>query len=114
MNMNQPDCFGDLDRVFPLTSDGLRHSPDGCLACEVKTLCLKTAIAGDKQVVMANERLDRAYRAGAISFLKRWSEKKRLHNILANNSRTDIQTSDPNPWPARIPDAPFKNDDNYS
>ncbi len=39
-----PECFGDLETVFPLGPDGLRASPPGCLACESKTECLKQAL----------------------------------------------------------------------
>lgn len=40
----RPDCFADIDTVFPVGADGLRQSPPGCLACEVKVECLKTAL----------------------------------------------------------------------
>lgn len=89
MNMKRPDCFGDLDRVFPMTPDGLRHSPEDCLTCNEKASCLKTAIAGDQQMVMASERLDRAYRAGTISFFQRWSKKKRIHKSLTDRGRSE-------------------------
>jgi hypothetical protein len=80
MTHEQPACFGDLEQVFPMTADGLRHSPDRCLACSEKTLCLKAAVAGNNQVVMAGEKLDRIYNAGNMSFLQRWSQKKILHH----------------------------------
>ena len=84
MQSNNPQCFGDLSQVFPMTKDGLRHSPEKCLACEIKSQCLKTTIAGKNQSVMAAEKLERRYRAGRISFLQRWSQKKILHNRLNN------------------------------
>jgi len=43
--MNQPDCFGDLAKVFPMGADGLRHSPAECQACPDKVACLKAALA---------------------------------------------------------------------
>ena len=39
-----PDCFGDLDIVFPMGDDGLRASPAACLACDRKTACLAAAL----------------------------------------------------------------------
>lgn len=63
-----------------MSPDGLRHSPEPCLACGVKTNCLKTAIAGKNQIVIAVEKLDRGYQAGDISFLQRWSRRKLLYH----------------------------------
>jgi hypothetical protein len=77
---SKPECFGDLDRVFPMAEDGLRHSPEACMACKEKTQCLKSAIAGKNQVVMEEEKLDRAYKSGRVSFLERWSKKKTLYH----------------------------------
>jgi len=39
-----PECFGDLQTVFPLRSDGLRVTPVRCLQCVHKTPCLRTAL----------------------------------------------------------------------
>ncbi len=80
MENDKPECFGDLEKVFPMSEDGLRHSPETCMACEEKTQCLKTAISGKNQVVVEEEKLDRGYRSGRVSFLERWSQKKALHN----------------------------------
>lgn len=80
MKSNKLECYGDLDQVFPMSEDGLRHSPEKCMACEEKSQCLKTAIAGKNQIVVAEEKLDRAYQTGRVSFLQRWSKKKTLHN----------------------------------
>lgn len=88
MQNADPQCFGNLEQVFPLTPDGLRHSPARCLACEVKSPCLKSALSGGNQQVVAAEKLDRRYRSGDISFLQRWSRKKVLHNRPADNLQT--------------------------
>jgi len=82
-----PPCFGDLEQVFPMTSDGLRHSPAPCLACDVKTNCLKAAIAGKNQTIVAGEKVDRGYQAGNISFLQRWSRRKLLYH---ENQKTRV------------------------
>lgn len=74
----RPECFGRLDAVFPLGQDGLRHSPEGCLPCEIKTECLRTAVAGDEGATVHSERLERAYQAGMVGFLGRWALQKDL------------------------------------
>ncbi len=80
MEDEKPSCFGDLDQVFPVSDDGLRHSPEKCMACDLKTPCLRAAISGENQVVVEGEKVDRAYESGRMSFLARWSRKKALHN----------------------------------
>ncbi len=81
MSDQRPSCFGDLDTVFPLRADGLRASPTECLCCVHKTPCLKTAMQGRASVALKREKLDRAYSAGLIGFLERWSRRKALSNL---------------------------------
>lgn len=71
-----PDCFGTLQKVFPLGKDGLRHTPEDCLACLHKTECLRSAIQGNDGLKVKEEHLERAYNSGMIGFLERWSQKK--------------------------------------
>ncbi|MCP4689402.1 MAG: hypothetical protein GY859_15215 [Desulfobacterales bacterium] len=59
--------------------DGLRSSPEECLGCTRKTACLQAAMAGPRGGEVRGEILDRAYSAGAVGFLERWSRKKDLH-----------------------------------
>lgn len=75
----RPDCFGVLDLVFPMGEEGLRQSPDGCMACELKTECLRTAIGRPAGGAVEEERVDRAYQSGTIRFLERWARKKSLY-----------------------------------
>ena len=77
-NKEVPDCFGDLDTVFPQGEDGLRHSPTTCLACPHKTECLRAAMQGGKGLRVREEKVDRAYESGMLSFFERWSKKKEL------------------------------------
>ena len=72
------ECFGDLQAVFPLGKDGLRHTPDSCLECKDKTECLRTAVQGTDGVKVREERLSRAYDSGTIGFFERWARKKEL------------------------------------
>ncbi|MGB5983714.1 MAG: hypothetical protein WBG37_00300 [Desulfobacterales bacterium] len=78
-NNPKPRCFGDLGTVFPSTAGGLRQSPPACMACVFKTECLRTAMARPQGVAVKEETLDRAYAAGMVGFVGRWSRKKELH-----------------------------------
>ena len=67
MNQNSkkyPECFGRLDLVFPLKEDGLRHTPETCMACAFKTACLRTAIGKADGLTVKEEIVDRSYQAG--------------------------------------------------
>ena len=73
-----PDCFGRLDTVFPMRADGLRHTPDTCMACAWKTQCLRTASQSKDGLVLDEEKVDRAYASGNMGFFERWSKRKAL------------------------------------
>jgi hypothetical protein len=77
-----PECFGELETVFPKTKDGLRNTPDECLECSHKTECLRSAMKGAGGVKIQEEMVDRAYDSGMMSFLERWSKKKELKRQL--------------------------------
>ncbi len=75
-----PDCFGDLEKVFPMTDTGLRQTPDDCFyQCPVKTRCLQLAIASKDGAQVEEEIIKRGSKAGAINFFERWSRKKQIH-----------------------------------
>jgi hypothetical protein len=75
----RPSCFGNLETVFPMEENGLRGSPDRCMACVHKTECLRTALATKGGTRVVEEQVDRAYQSGMIGFLERWSKKKKCH-----------------------------------
>ena len=75
-----PYCFGKLENVFPLSDDGLRHTPESCMPCLYKTECLRTAVSQEQGLVVHEEKVDRAYAAGTIGFFERWSRRKSLHH----------------------------------
>jgi hypothetical protein len=79
-----PDCFGNLEIVFPLADDGLRHTPAPCLQCPYKTECLRTGLTGDDGLKVREEKLDRSYDSGMIGFMERWSQKKALERRKKN------------------------------
>ena len=72
----RPECFGQLDTVFPMQEDGLRHSPETCLKCLHKTDCLRSALKGKAGLEVHEERIDRSHDSGMIGFVERWSKKK--------------------------------------
>ena len=73
-----PDCFAQLETVFPMGKEGLRNTPETCLACPHKTECLRMAIQGRDGFKVREEQIDRAYNSGMIGFLERWSKKKAI------------------------------------
>ena len=75
----RPSCYGHLSVVFPLSENGLRASPESCLACAHKTECLKTAMTRESGLRVQEEMVSRAYDSGMIGFFERWSRKKQLH-----------------------------------
>jgi len=77
-----PPCFGELDTVFPKGNDGLRNTPEACLACTYKTECLRSAMQGAEGLKVREEYIDRAYTSGIMSFLERWSLKKDIKRRL--------------------------------
>ena len=72
----RPECFGQLDTVFPMGEDGLRRSPETCLKCLHKTDCLRTGLKGKSGLKVHEEHVDRSYNSGMIGFAERWSKKK--------------------------------------
>jgi hypothetical protein len=77
---NRPDCFGRLEKVFPMTDKGLRQTPDDCFFhCPIKTKCLQQAMGTKDGAKVEEEILERGSKAGVISFFERWSRKKQLH-----------------------------------
>ncbi len=74
-----PACFGNLEKVFPMGREGLRHTPQDCFACLHKTACLRSAIQSKDGLKVKEEHLKRAYNSGMIGFLERWSKKKDFH-----------------------------------
>lgn len=78
MDDDKPECFGVLERVFPMGEDGLRETPVTCMACTLKTMCLKSAFGESSGFQLEEEMVDRAYHSGRMGFLERWSKKKQL------------------------------------
>jgi len=73
-----PDCFGELDIVFPMGDQGLRQTPPTCFECRHKTECLRAGLRGQAGLKVHEEHIDRSYHSGMISFVERWSRKKSI------------------------------------
>ena len=86
---NCPACFGKLEIVFPETGDGLRASPETCLACLKKTDCLRTAMKGKSGISVREAAVDRAYASGSMGFVERWSRKKELNSRFKQQDKKE-------------------------
>jgi len=81
MTNSQKDCFGILDRVFPMGKEGLREIVDSCFECPDKKPCLQTALKTEKGFQLRSEVLDRSPAKGFLGKLRRWSERKELNRL---------------------------------
>ena len=77
-----PQCFGQLDTVFPVGDEGLRMSPPECMQCPHAKLCLQAAMRTPAGLKLQEERVDQAYKHGLIGKLERWSKKKTIRQQL--------------------------------
>lgn len=78
-----PECFGILEKVFPMTAKGLRQTPDDCFyQCPVKTKCLQQAMATKDGVKVEEEIIERGTQSGVMNFFERWSRKKQVHRKI--------------------------------
>ncbi|MFH1137082.1 MAG: hypothetical protein V1816_13495 [Pseudomonadota bacterium] len=80
---SKPQCFGELERVFPMGKDRLRTVRDSCAACPQVQSCLKAAVNTPAGLEMRVRRLEEFGRSGStgegvLGFFKRWSELKTL------------------------------------
>jgi hypothetical protein len=80
--MEEKDCFGILDKVFPVGEQGLREIVPECFQCPERTLCLKAALSTEEGLEMRAEILDRASAGGLMGRLHRWSQKKELSRLI--------------------------------
>jgi len=86
-NKNPMDCFGQLEKVFPMGDDGLRSSPPECIKCPMAKPCLQAAMKGLAGLKFEEERIDRAYESGMIGRLERWSQKKFIRKQMDEQAK---------------------------
>ena len=75
----RPDCFGDLDEVFPQSDEGLRETPPHCWDCSLRVDCLRQAISGGesrRQISEESAQREEQMVGGVAGFLRRWSRLK--------------------------------------
>ncbi len=76
--MDIKECFGVLDKIFPIDSDGLRKIASQCHECVEKHKCLKSAISSDEGIEMRSEIISRAPSTGLFDRIRKWSLRKEL------------------------------------
>jgi hypothetical protein len=86
--MDEKDCFGSLDRVFPAGDKGLREVVPGCHDCAEKVPCLRAALCSPEGIEMRAEMLDRAVARGIMGTLQGWSMEKELNRLKEERKRT--------------------------
>ena len=75
----RPACFGVLEKVFPMTAQGLREVQQQCWNCALRVECLRDAQNRAEQRRTLNEEMigrQSAMVGGVAGFLQRWSRLK--------------------------------------
>jgi hypothetical protein len=72
----QKDCFGILDKVFPMGKEGLREIVPACFDCPDRKECLQAALNTEQGLVFRSELVDRSPASGLVDRFKRWSDRK--------------------------------------
>lgn len=89
MENKKPECFGDLDIVFPMTEEGYRKTPDNCLKnCPFKKECICIALDSQKGIETKSEMIDASYESGNMNFFSRWARKKTIENLKKREKRS--------------------------
>lgn len=78
---NKKECFGILDRVFPVGERGMREVVPECFDCEDRVECLRAALATAEGLGYREELLEERSSGGFIGLIRRWSEKKTLSRL---------------------------------
>lgn len=79
---NRKECFGVLERVFPMGESGMREVMPECFECEDKTECLRAALATSEGLGFREDLLEKTSAGGFIGLIKRWSEKKTISRLM--------------------------------
>ena len=77
----EKECFGILERVFPMGKEGLREIVATCFECPEKKECLQAALKTDAGFKLREEVLDRQPVGGLVGRLQKWSERKELSRL---------------------------------
>lgn len=82
MKVSRKDCYGILDKIFPMGKEGLREIAPECFNCPYRKACLQAALKTKEGLLLRSEILDRFPAKGLSGRLRRWSEKKRLSRLI--------------------------------
>jgi len=78
---NEKECFGILEKVFPVAESGMREVVPECFDCDDRVECLKTALATSEGLGYREQLLEERSAGGFIGRIRRWSEKKTLSRL---------------------------------
>jgi hypothetical protein len=87
--MEKRDCYGILDKVFPMGDEGMRQVPPLCQECSGKVACLRTAMSTPEGIEMRAEMVDRAATKGIWGRLQMWSIRKELHRMKKERNHNE-------------------------
>ena len=82
MSFPPKECFGILDNVFPMGTEGLREIVKSCFDCPDRKRCLQEALNTESGLVFRSEVIKRSPSRGLADRLRRWSEKKDISRRL--------------------------------
>jgi hypothetical protein len=85
--MEQKDCYGILDRVFPVNNQGFREVTTECQECPDKVACLKSSLSTKEGIEFKAKRLDNFPANGLLGRIKRWSYRKELHRLTEQKKK---------------------------
>ena len=75
------ECFGILDKVFPVKEGGLREIVQECFNCPERLDCLKEALASREGIEMRTGIIERSSSGGLSGRIRMWSQKKELSRL---------------------------------
>lgn len=78
---NKKECYGILERVFPVGESGMREVVPECFDCDDRVECLKRALATSEGLGYREDLLEERCSGGFIGLIRRWSEKKTLSSL---------------------------------
>jgi hypothetical protein len=75
------ECFGILNRVFPVGESGMREVMPECFDCDDRVECLKKALATSEGLGYREDLLEERSCGGFVGLIRRWSKKKTLSRL---------------------------------
>lgn len=82
MLQSERECFGILDRVFPMGESGMREVMSACFECDDRVECLRAALATSEGFDFREDLLEKRSAGGFLGVIRRWSEKKTLSRLM--------------------------------